>query len=204
MSRWRNIPLARADRYAQQFVQLIQPACSVVEIAGEVRRRQDVTSQPIEVVAVPILTETRDMFGELREVRNLLREALERLVKAERVEERIERVRGSRRVRNELPTKLLFRADSGMLCPVDLWETSAGKFGAVLALRTGPYGLRSGLMAPERSVSVSGRAGLLPRAFLLSEQDGLVRREGGEVETPTEESFFTALDLPLVVPERRQ
>lgn len=205
MTVWRNIPLRRAERYAEQFVQLIDTACVKVVIAGEVRRKQAVTSSPLEIVAIPMLIQDHNLFDEPLPITNVLANVITRLIDTGRVDERIERVRGRKPPPNVNPKKLLFRADSGMLCPIDVWATDSRKFGAVLALRTGPYGLRIGLMTAERSVTSSGRAGLLPRNMQLSEQLGLIYRDDQQLfETATEEEFFTAIRVRMVAPEERR
>lgn len=207
MSVWRNVTLTRARRYADQFVNLIAEDCIRTAVAGEVRRaathHEQVTSSPLEIVAVPVILEQRDMFEERLADRNLLLEVVKRLIDSDRLEERIEKKRGARRQPNDFPMRLLFRADGGMLCPLDLWETTAARFGAVLALRTGPYGLHSGLTSPVQTISPSGRAGLIPRGMQCSERTGLILRDGLEIETPEERSFFDAIGVPMVRPEDR-
>ena len=200
---WRQVTVARATRYARQFIQLIVADCAAVAVAGEVRRQRP-TDLPIEIVAVPTTFERRNLFGEALPEQSLLDETLARLLVRERIEERVER-RGRKREPNTIPFRLLFRADGGMLCPVDLWRTTPGRFGAVLALRTGPYGYRSRLVAPVGSRSVSGGAGLLPRDLSCHELTGLTYRATGvEVAVPDEAAFFARIDVPLVAPELRR
>jgi DNA polymerase/3'-5' exonuclease PolX len=206
---WGRIPLARAERYAEQFAQLIRDACERVQVAGTIRRRQATISDPIELVAAPTLIPQQNLFGEQLEDRNLLMEAILRLLETERLEGRVEQGHGKRKTKkwtpDGYPMRLLFRADGGMLCPVDLWITTRGRFGAVLALRTGPHGLRSSLMTPRQSISPTGRVGLLPREMRCSEHTGLVQHgTGEEVPTPEEADFFGLIGADIPEPERRR
>jgi DNA polymerase/3'-5' exonuclease PolX len=201
---WERISLVAAERYAGQFVALIRDGCVMIEIAGEVRRQQTTIKEPIEIVTVPVIIEQRDLFGERRDDRDMLQEAITRLIATDRLEERVEKHRGKRQP-NAHPMRVLFRADGGKLCPINVWTTTPAQFGAVMALRTGPNGLRSGLVTPRQTISPTGRAGLLPRTMQCSERTGLIDREtGAPIETPTEADFFAAVDVEMVPPEARR
>jgi DNA polymerase/3'-5' exonuclease PolX len=201
---WARVPLVEAERYAGQLLDLIREGCEHTEVAGEIRRQQATINESIEIIAVPIVIEQYDLFDERRGDRNLLIEIIGRLIDQDRLEERVEKERGKRRV-NEHPMRLLFRADGGKLCPIDLWTTDAEKFGVVLALRTGPAKLRIALTTPRQSISSVGRAGLIPRDMQCSERTGLVYREtGARIPTHTEEAFFEMIDAAIPTPERRR
>lgn len=203
MTGWRNIPLVRAERYAAQFIRLVELSCVAVSVAGAVRRCRDVTSEPLEIVAAPLWIQQTNLFGESLPSDNVLADTIAQLLKSERVEWRKDR--GRQRTADDPVVRLLFRADGGMLCPVDVWMTTTEAFGAVLALRTGPYGYRSRLMTPRGSLSITGASGLLPREMRLDERRGLVdRNDDTTLYTPTESHFFGIIGERMLPPEERR
>jgi len=195
MSGKRAVPLARATQYADQFVMLIGDACERFTTVGSVRRMQPTISE-LGFLAIPIKVDEHDLFGEWRSTRDMLAEVVERLVQDGRL------------VITKAPTTLtrhfMFRTAKGMMFPLSLTWTDSRRWGADLALLTGPESLSLAMMARQGTVTHRGRAGLLPREYRY--YDKLMTWDGGdEVETPEESDFLKLIygdDIPK--PERRR
>jgi hypothetical protein len=191
------VPFIRAVQYADQFVTLIRDACVRVEVSGEVRRRQERVSE-ITVLAIPVVMEMRDMFGDLRETRDMLAETMERLLKAERI------VKTASGFWGPAQRDMQFRTARGALMAVTLLTSSPERWGLDLAVSTGPSSLALAFTARQGTVTTRGRAGLLPPEYRVWE--GLKTWEGGEdIPTPEEADFLRLVygeDIPP--PERRR
>jgi hypothetical protein len=189
------IPLARAGQYADQFVALIGSACERCTTVGALRRMQPSITE-LAFLAIPIRMDETDLFGELRGTRDMLSEAIGRLVKQERLLPESDSDAPTRRFR--------FRTARGMLFPLSLTWTWPRRWGADLALLTGPDGLSLAMQARQGTVTHRGRAGLLPPDYRY--YDGLKTWEGGQdVDTPEEDDFLRLIygdDIPR--PERRR
>lgn len=192
-----KIPLRRAEQYGEQLVTLVDSACERIEVAGDIRLRRDPVTDLV-VVAIPQLVSQVDMFGEDRGARDMLREVLDRLLKSGRVE----RVKDAP-VWTDSYRRFDFRTARGAMVPVHFYSTTTTAWGVDLALRTGPPSLAAALVAKRGSVSVRGRAGMLPAGYLV--YGGLQLVETGEaVPTPEEADFlrlFYGDEIPP--PERR-
>lgn len=191
----KSVPLERARQYADQVVGLIGSACERFTTVGALRRMQPTISE-IGFLAIPLLVDTRDLFGEVRETRDMLDEAVARLLKSERLEPDGETPGATRRFR--------FRTARGAMMPLSITWTKPNRWGADLALLTGPESLSLAMQARVGTVTHRGRAGLLPREYRYYE--GLKTWEGGqEVVTEQEEDFLRLIygeEIPP--PERRR
>lgn len=210
MSAGPRLPLARARRYAEQFVASIEAACERVVVAGSIRRGE-ATVGDIEILATPEVVVEHDLFGEERGRRDLLREATDRLLKAERVRHRASG--RSERAWGERYRRCWFRTDGGAEAPIDLYWADRTAWGLMLALRTGPVGLSNALVTPVGTLTHRGRAGLLPAGYRVRDglqrvrrealPNGLVREEWDAVDVTEEESFLDLVGY-RVPPERRR
>src|SRR5262245_14058081 len=112
-----RMSLARATQYAAQFVLLIADACERVAVAGSIRRQQAQVGD-IEVLAIPKLLQQSTLFGDDIPPRDLLAETTDRLLSKERVQHRA--TEKTRRAWGTSYRRMLFKANNGVLVPVDL------------------------------------------------------------------------------------
>ena len=178
--------LAQAQGIADGLIEALAPACEWIGVAGSIRRRKP-NPKDVEIVYVPRL-ETRqvDLFGTTEQV-PLTDQVVAWLVKAEILawDEEIKR-RGPR-------YKRLIHVETGAV--VELFAARADNLGLILALRTGPGEFNRILVTARRY------GGAMPAGMRM--RDGFLWRGGRRLETPTEEEFFAALDLPCWPPEER-
>ena len=174
-----RIPLAEAERKARQVVGLLETDCTRVEIAGSIRRRRPDVGD-IEIVCVPRLDyqpPQLDLFGNV--VHQPPTNALD--------------VLASRLVTAHLPT-LPQELPGPLACPKG-GECHIPQFGAIFTIRTGCAEFSHRLVTPRLG------GGNMPVGMI--EKGGVLWDRGRPLETPTEESFFDALSLPWLEPERR-
>lgn len=147
-------------------------------------------------LVVPVLVEEHDLFGEHRGTRDMLEEAITRLLKQDRLEPDGDSKKPTRKFR--------FRTARGAMMPLTITWTTARRWGADLAMLTGPESLSLAMQARRGTLTFRGRAGLLPMEYRY--YDGLKTWEGGnDVDTPEEDDFLRLIygeEIPP--PERRR
>jgi len=193
-----RIPLPEADVLAAEVLELLRPACTRLAVAGSIRRRRPDVGD-LEVVAIPRY-ESRLQSAQVGlfeyfslppiEV-NLLDERCAGLLLDGTFAKRLDK--HGRPAVGERYKRLTFH-DFGL----DLFITTPPQFGVILTIRTGPAEYS------HRLVTSTREGGLLPA--WLQVQDGALRhRSTGEViPTPTEESFYAAIQQPYLEPWRRR
>ena len=176
-----GIPLCRA----------LEPFCEQIMFAGSIRRRAPMVHD-VEIVMAPRMEVVQTgLFGDT-EIRSVLHPAISDLraagVLAPRVSEKGATAWGKKMIRAE-------HVRSGMA--VDLFiVTPPAQWGVILAIRTGPAELSKAFVASRLW------GGLLPMGMKV--QDGaLVDSAGQSIDTPTERSFFEAIELPYIEPADR-
>lgn len=223
MSGGERIPAREAAPIARRFVDLVQPYCDQLVVAGSLRRRLP-TVADVEIVVVPrvetIGVTTADLFGETSTIerRDTLHWFLDRCVEDGIVQKRPRAdgatfwgPRAKYLVFDGLPFDL-FSAVNDWRLKGAVATAEPDRFGIILMIRTGPAMFSKRLVTPddeETQVGVKGngqpirRRGLMPRRFRV--QDGwLTSRVSGErIPTPTEESVFELLGLDWVEPWQR-
>jgi hypothetical protein len=194
--------LADGTRYAEQMIALIQEACDLVLIAGAIRRRTARVNE-IVLVAIPTLMATDDLFSGTAEIRDLLREVLDRLVAAGRLEREIGATPPYRwgKTRREA----LYVAPNGTRVPVAVWWASWASLGLQYALATGPERYAQRLLTHEgQRIDGAGHCGILPRTFSYR-HERLVWTLTGEVMPVLDESALErCLGRRLPEPRRRR
>lgn len=193
MSQGRPVPLPYARQLAGELVQMLEPSCERVAIAGSVRREKRMVAD-IELVAMPLLetVEGGDLWGTPAEV-DRLAEALTagrdtgilpaRLVESTHADGSL--TTGTRLGRSY--QALEFR---GM--PVDLFIVhDVAQWGVILTIRTGPADWSHRLVTD-------------CQRFLRRVDGGYLYRSGQRVPCPTEEGFLAALGQPWVEPQHRR
>lgn len=199
-----ELPLREADALAAKIVDTLRPHCDQIAVAGSIRRRKPIVGD-IEIVCVPACVE--NLIGERGD--SLLDPDLDELLNSGRLLPG--RCRGERYAQFGIPSV------DGL--KLDLFMTTPGSWGVILAIRTGPadYSKRlvtrrcyRGLLPDDMRVD-EGRlfAGCRwERATKFDPQlgeyevDDLVE-PGAPIDTPTEELFFDAIDQPWVHPANR-
>jgi DNA polymerase/3'-5' exonuclease PolX len=187
--------LADAEAVAAAFIAMLAGTYDRCEIAGSVRRKQRDVGD-IELVAVPTIGTTWDMFDTPVGQVDLLHHRLGVLREAGTVEPR-RRADGSPVWGRQM--KLLRWGGF----PIDLFAVDAARMGWILALRTGPAAFSRQLVVPVGSTTKDGRPGLLPR-FLVPRDGWLTYRASAErIPTPEESGVWRLFDLAIGEPWER-
>lgn len=192
-----------AMKAAREFLEDVRPACVQAEIAGGLRRGKSVVHD-IEIVAAPRMRHVgANLFGEpLGEV-SLLDEWLAEMVNC-----------GTLMVGpKQGPRFKQFKASCGLMLDVFVVRPPA-QWGVIYALRTGPAHYshwlvtprnRNGALPSDLRVARGAVWSGLARCVTQAQQDAAI--EDGRarlVETPTEESFFALLGIPMPEPGARE
>ncbi len=174
--------LSEAQDIAGKILELLKPACENIRIAGSVRRGASQVND-IEIVALPRLERPATLFGTADPV-----SALDARLRVACSESPLT-VGGKSGQRYK-------RLHWGQAANIDLFIVRPpATWGAILAIRTGP--------ADFVRVCVTARqfGGAMPPG--MCQHDGQLLRDGKPLDTPTEESWFTALGLPQWEPGER-
>lgn len=185
-----RMPLHEARALAERLVSELKDACEQIVIAGSIRRqRADVGD--LEIVCVPLTgIVTGGLFGDeswpVDHLEERIHDMFEDGIIAHRLDKNLRKAAGSRYRR------LLYRG-----VPLDLFSPSAESFGAILAIRTGPSEYSRHFVTPR------SQGGLMPDHLRMQEGSLRYRVSGQAIPTPTEESFFAAIGVPMLAPEAR-
>ena len=191
-----------AEKYAAQITELIQAACLIVLVAGDIRRRRARVNKVV-LVAIPIMMQTDPMFDLIGPAeRDLLRECLDRLVRSGRIEREIGAYPPYRwsMTRREA----LYVAPDGTRVPLDIWWADERSLGLRYALATGPESYAVALKTHAgQPIAGWDHHGILPRTFTCK-NDRLVWTINGEVmPVPDETALERCLGRKLPEPHRR-
>ncbi|MDD5367477.1 MAG: hypothetical protein PHQ40_00465 [Anaerolineaceae bacterium] len=170
-----NIPRGRALVLADQFMQLIRPACERIEIAGSLRRQKTEVGD-IEIVCIP--KPSTDLFGS--PLRSDL--AISEILTSH----------GYKLLKNGEHYKQVNLGDSCL----DLFLTTKEQWGCIFLIRTGSAEFSKWLVT-RRSVG-----GGCPTGMYF--KDGHLWRNGVSMETLEECDVFEALGVCYVPPENRE
>ena len=163
---------------AQQLLELLHPECQRIEIAGSVRRQKPDVGD-IELVAIPKMVPSGDLFG--TPVSALSGYDFTRLGKVLK--------HGQRYVQIALHQQI--NLDLFLVLPPATW-------GVIFTLRTGPDTFSRSCVTPR------SKRGLLPS--YLQVKDGAVRHAstGEVIPTPEEKDFFRVLEMQWIPPDKRR
>jgi len=173
--------LSIAENYAQRLCSWIQPYCGAVNIAGSIRRGRPECGD-VDIVCVPNMTETRDLFGAVTESKNLLHSFLK------------DYVAGDSRARfqagGDVAGKMVILQLSK--CQLDLWFATPETFATRLMCRTG---------SKEHNIWLASRA--LRMGLKWNPYEGIV--QGEETNRYSSEAMlYDALGLPFIEPKNRE
>ena len=187
-----RIPLAQAGRLAAEVVALLEPACERIEIAGTIRRgKPDVGD--LEILAMPIIEQGHDMFGEPNcAYINRLDTICTLLLRDHTFEPR--RDVNGRGAFGERYKRLSYKGVA-----LDLFSViEPAQWGVLYLIRTGPADFS------HRFVTSRTAGGMLPPWAQVA--DGAIRHRGtGEVyATPEEADVFALIGVEWIEPGDRQ
>lgn len=172
-------PHAQAMEIAGRLKALLSPACERIEIAGSLRRgKPDVGD--IELLCIPKPADSVFFADQLDQT-------LKRLI-ADRVLDFRLNVNG--RWTYGVWNKHLVDVGSGI--GVDIFSTTAAKWGMALVVRTGPADFNIGVFSRFRELGMVGHA-----------YGGVTDTDGMEIDCPDEETIFRLLGWPFIAPEER-
>ena len=185
--RW---PLAEAERLALEVMELLDPACERIEIAGSIRRRKE-TCGDIEIVCIPRIQQGRDMFGEVN------------WASVDELDMICSHALGTgalemRRTNGRAAWGSKFKAALYKGFPLDIFSVlQPAQWGVIYLIRTGPAGYSHRLVTPRRM------GGMLPEWMRV--KDGALWKSIGEdgwvkIVTPEERDVYEALNLPWLPP----
>jgi len=182
------IPWADANQAAIALVNLLDPGCVRIEIAGSLRRRKPEVHD-IEIVAIPKVgtVSGADLWG-TEEPINWLDDRVGSAIAARWLMPRAvteHRSDGTTRVGTRMGSAYKALEYGGL--PVDLFITDADRWGCIFALRTGPGDWNTRLVTD-------------CKRYFRSVAGGRVLHFGKPVPTPEEEDFFRALGVAWLDP----
>jgi len=168
--------LAKAKKIAKELVDLLRPACLVIEIAGSIRRRRPEVSD-IELLCIPRFVGGVDQLD--RELGSLM----------------LQHILGHRRNKRGRimygpKNKLLLHVPSGI--GVDVFSSTESNWGMSLFVRTGPKEWNIKAMSRFSELGMRGHA-----------YGGISAQDGSEISCPDEETVFRYLGWAYISPERR-
>ena len=176
----RNRPYTQVMPIAEMLVERLRPACTRIEIAGSLRRKEAIIGD-IEIVAIPILE--LDLLGEPTGV-----SAIDYLFVGWQV----------KLTKNGTKQKqFMVTTNRGAVYQVDLFlQPDPATWGVNFLLRTGHRNFSTRMVTPK---SVGG---YMPAGYQVS--GARVWYQGELVETPEEEDVFRLWGMAVIPPSERR
>ncbi len=183
-------PHAQAQLIAEALVEQLAPSCipGGIAIAGSLRRKRPEVGD-IEIVYIPRILTTKDLFGETEGSINCANAKIQQLEEGGVIDRRLD-INGRQRYGRQI--KLMRDPASGI--PIDLFATTRDSWHNYLFCRTGPSRL---------NVLVASRAierGLKWQPY----SPGFIRQDGTLVPVTSEAQVLETVDLPPTPPEKRE
>lgn len=177
-TRW---PLADAEAVGRDLVEILDPSCERIEIAGSIRRRRP------DVGDVELLCISR--VGEMVALgSNLTLDAeIDTLIFNNVLAKRLNK---AGRTNYGQWNKLMVHVATGI--PVDIFSTTEDNWGMAFVVRTGPAEMNIRMMTRFRNLGMKGHA-----------YGGVTQDDGTEIPCRTEERVFQLLGWPHQNPEDR-
>lgn len=183
--------LAQARQIAEKYLAELKPYCTRIEIAGSIRREKE-TIHDIEIVAVPVLDEQRDMFGTVTGYTSHLDREINRLAAS-----------WGAVIKKAGPKFKQLGLLEGLTLDLFL-VTPPAQWGVLFTIRTGPWQFSNQMVTVKRYLTHENRPGLLP-SYLKVEDGRVIHREtGAEYQTPEEQDFFDLCGIPYIKPQERK
>jgi DNA polymerase/3'-5' exonuclease PolX len=169
-----------ANRYAAKLVEWLQPFCGRIEIVGSIRRGRPVVND-VDIVCIPIVTEKKDLLGEVIGRQN---HALHHL-QMHAMGGKAKILSGGEREGKQVMVEL-------SKCQLDLWFATAETFATRMLCRTG---------SKEHNIWLAQRA--QDRGGHWNPYEGL-KLHGKLVKAEIEEDIYRALSVPWIEPKNRE
>lgn len=169
--------LSFAERCAVRLVEWLSPKSERLEVAGSVRRRRPQVGD-IDLVCVPKIDRSTDLFGAQLAVRNLAADEVRRRCKEE-----------GWTIRSDGEHYMVWDARG---VQVDLWFATPERIGTLLLCRTGSK--EHNIWLAERAIAFGGK---------WNPHHGLYLPGRARV-ADCEGAIYDALALPLIAPEDRE
>ena len=173
-----RIPLAQAQEIALEIASFLEPACQRLVIAGSIRRQKPDVGD-IEIVAIPKMLPSVDMFGETSTLVSAL--DLFNYSKIGKV------IKGGSKYK-QIETRYGINLDLFIVTPPAQW-------GVLLMIRTGSADFSHKMVTKKRF------GGCLPSDCDV--RDGAVWRNGEIVLMDGEMDYFTLCRIDYIEPENR-
>lgn len=171
-----------AKGLAVRMVELLEPLCDRIEIAGSIRREKE-TIGDVELVLIP--KPTLDLFGNESFGAKQIAETLEQAGYVFGQNGEYFKQAHLPNVGNRYGENVIY----------DIFLTTPEKFGVIFTIRTGPAEFSHRLVTPRN------KGGLLPS--YLKVKDGRIWNDGEAWETPEEVDVFRACTLEWIEPRDR-
>ena len=181
--------------YENDILPFLSPLCERIEVAGSVRRQKP-RVKDIEILAVPKVDKSFNLFGEVADQSDLLLNTLKSEVEHGDVWAKRPSVTG--RYSFGRQNKLLVHQPSGI--PVDIFTTTMENWGMAMVVRTGPTQFNITMMSRFRELRMRGHAyggvtKLGPHGSEGSERERII--------CPDEETVFRLLGWNWIHPTQR-
>jgi DNA polymerase/3'-5' exonuclease PolX len=175
--------IQEAKVIADQWVDLLRPACERIEIAGSIRRGK-LEVKDIDLVLIPKVESVPDLFGNPGTQLDQLETILPRII--------IEQ--GALRLKNG-PRQKTIRLQFGLT--LELWIVRPpAQWGTIFLLRTGPAEFGHWLVSSKRV------GGGMPSN--MQHKDGALYRHNVALQTPEEADAFRAIGMDYIEPSQRR
>lgn len=178
-------PYDQVHTVARAVVEMLQPYCHRIEIAGSVRRKK-LWCTDVEIVAIPkIRTEaTTDLFGEVISTN-----------KVSQVDELLARVPVTLHKNGEKYKAFSLEWQPGYTFKVDLFLPTVDTWGYTYLVRTGSAEYS------KRFVTARAYGGLKPDEFTI--RDARIWRNGAVLSVLEEHDLFDLFGVKWIDPEQR-
>jgi DNA polymerase/3'-5' exonuclease PolX len=170
--------------HAARLLELLQPACQEIAVAGSVRR-QKAEVHDLEFVLMPL--RDMDMFGEPQDSYSRLDATIAGAVRAGQLawDQDVKR--------NGPKMKRLILLEQKLV--VELYIADTLNYGNLLTIRTGCWEFSRGMMTSR------AKGGAMPPD--MRQVDGYLHHRGSVVACRTEREYFNAIGLSWYEPEKR-
>ena len=183
----RRWPIEVAGPVAKSLVKQLSPYCQGIEVAGSIRRCKAQVGD-IELLCIPKVTRSQDMFGRVAASHDALDEALGDMTRDGGLLQK--RLNKLGRPAFGPSNKLLVHTPTGI--PIDVFSVSEKNWGMAMVVRTGPKEFNVRMMARFLELGMRGHA-----------YGGVTDRQGNEVNCPDEATVFSLLGWKYLEPEER-
>lgn len=187
---------AVARKYADSIVGWLAPFCEQLDVVGSIRRKREECGD-VDIVAIPKVTEARDLLGERLANRNLLKEELERYVR-ENNYRGVYWLSGEKRAPLTANGPVMTGSTLNFFvklvkCELNVFCGTPENYGALKLIYTG---------SKEHNIRMI--AGAKALGFELGAKKGLWKEGVGTPLGQEEESVFVALGMSYIQPEDRR